>query len=117
MYDWRSYAQQNNSNCSCCSCFRAGRLCTETGANALVAVLKNTTGPVESRARAIEALGKIAGALPREQEPRQRELGAAIIEALKSESARPTADNSVVLFGLTAALRSRPAEAGPTIAK
>ena len=97
--------------------FALGEVESETGANALVAVLKNTTGPVEIRARAIEALGKIAGALPREQEPRQRVLGAAIIEALKSESARPTADHSVALFGLTAALRSRPAEAGPTIAK
>jgi cyclophilin family peptidyl-prolyl cis-trans isomerase len=59
----------------------------------------------------MEALGKIAAALPREQEPRQRELGAAILEALNST------DQSTILLGLTAALRSRPANAGPAIAK
>ena len=97
--------------------FALGEVESDQGSNALLAVLKNTSAPVEIRARAIEALGKIAGALPREQEARQRELGAAIIETLKSEPARSTGDNSVVLFGLTAALRSRPANAGPTIAK
>jgi cyclophilin family peptidyl-prolyl cis-trans isomerase len=76
-----------------------------------MAVLKNTTTPADVRARALEALGKIAAALPREQEPRQRELGAAILEALNST------DQSTILFGLTAALRSRPANAGPALAK
>lgn len=91
--------------------FALGEIESETAANALMAVLKNQTGPAEVRARAIEALGKIAAALPREQEPRQRELGAAIIEALNST------DQSTILLGLTAALRSRPANAGPVIAK
>jgi len=91
--------------------FALGEIESETAANALIAVLKNQAGPAEVRARAIEALGKIAAALPREQEPRQRELGAAIIEALNST------DQSTILLGLTAALRSRPANAGPVIAK
>ena len=93
--------------------FALGEVESETGANALIATLKNTTAPAELRARAIEALGKIAAALPKEQEARQRELGAAILEALKSEAL----DTSTILFGLTAALRSRPANAGPVIAK
>ena len=92
--------------------FALGEVESEAGANALLAQLKNKNGPVELRARTIEALGKIAAALPREKEARQRELGAAIIEALKSESAPP-----VILLGVTAALRSRPANAGPTLAK
>jgi cyclophilin family peptidyl-prolyl cis-trans isomerase/HEAT repeat protein len=92
--------------------FALGEVESETGANALLAVLKNKSGPVEIRARTIEALGKIAAALPKEKEARQRELGAAILEALKSES-----NTSVVLLGLTAALRSKPADAGPTLAK
>ena len=82
--------------------------------------MKNTNAPVEIRARAIEALGKIAAALPREQEARQRELGSAILDALKYELIRPVRglpDTSVSLLGLTAALRSRPPDAGPTIAK
>ena len=92
--------------------FALGEVESEAGANALLAQLKNKSGLVEIRARTIEALGKIAGALPREKEARQRELGAAIIEALKSESAAP-----VILLGVTAALRSRPANAGPTLAQ
>jgi cyclophilin family peptidyl-prolyl cis-trans isomerase/HEAT repeat protein len=92
--------------------FALGEVESEVGANALLAQLKNKSGPVELRARAIEALGKIAAALPTEKEARQRELGAAIIETLKSESDQP-----VILLGLTAALRSRPADAGPTLAK
>ena len=98
--------------------FAIGEVESEKGANVLVAALKNASSPVEVRARAIEALGKIAGALPREQEARQRELGAVILDALNAAPpARRTADQSLILFGLTAALRSRPANAGPTIAK
>jgi cyclophilin family peptidyl-prolyl cis-trans isomerase/HEAT repeat protein len=100
--------------------FAIGEIESETGANALIAVLKNTSDPPEIRARAIEGLGKIAAALPREQEARQRELGAAILDALKFELDRPVRgmpDTSVPLLGLTAALRARPADAGPTIAR
>jgi cyclophilin family peptidyl-prolyl cis-trans isomerase len=93
--------------------FALGEVESEAGANALITVLKNKSGPVELRARAIEALGKIAAALPKEKEDRQRELGAAILETLKSESG---ANTPVVLLGLTAALRSKPANAGPTLA-
>jgi cyclophilin family peptidyl-prolyl cis-trans isomerase/Arc/MetJ family transcription regulator len=91
--------------------FALGEIESETAANALIAVLKNTTTVADVRARAVEALGKIAGTLPREQEPRQRELGAAILDALNST------DQSTILLGLTAALRSRPANAGPAIAR
>ena len=94
--------------------FAIGEVESEKGAGALVAVLKSGSTSVELKSRAVEALGKIAAALPREQEARQRELGAAILDALNT--ARST-DQSLILFGLTAALRSRPANAGPAIAK
>ncbi|HEY0765999.1 MAG TPA: peptidylprolyl isomerase [Pyrinomonadaceae bacterium] len=98
--------------------FAIGEVESEKGANALVAVLKNAKSSVELKARAVEALGKIAAALPREQEARQRELGAVVLETLNTApTPRPNADHSLILFGLTAALRSRPANAGPTIAK
>jgi cyclophilin family peptidyl-prolyl cis-trans isomerase len=97
--------------------FALGEIESEKGAAALIAVLKNTSTPAEVRARAIEGLGKIAAALPREQEARQRELGVAILDALKFELSHPTKDTSVALLGLTAALRSRPTDAGPTIAQ
>src|SRR6185295_12099781 len=73
--------------------FALGEIESITAANALMAVLKSQTGPAEVRARAIEALGKIAAALPREQEARQRELGAAILEAMNSK------DPATILFG------------------
>src|ERR1044072_8236459 len=98
--------------------FAIGEVESEKGATALVAVLKSGSSSVDVKARAVEALGKIAGALPREQEARQRELGAAVLEALNAApTPRATNDHSLILFGLTAALRSRPANAGPTIAK
>jgi cyclophilin family peptidyl-prolyl cis-trans isomerase len=97
--------------------FAIGEVESEKGANALVAVIKNTGNSLEVRARAVEALGKIAAVLPREQEARQRELGAVILEALNADPGSRSTDQSLTLFGLTAALRSRPANAGPTIAK
>jgi len=93
--------------------FALGEIESLTGADALLAVLKNTTAHAELRARAVEALGKIAAALPRAQEARQRELGLAILNALKAE----TLNQQAILLGLAAALRARPAGAGPVIAK
>lgn len=92
--------------------FALGETESVTAAAALLATLK--TGSGDLKERAIEALGKIAGALPREQEARQKDLGAAIINALNSET---SAQKQFIIFGLTAALRSRPADAGPVIAK
>ena len=95
--------------------FAIGEVEAAGGADPLLPLLKNTNEPIIVRARAIEALGKIAGALPREQEARRLELGAAIIDALKTETA--SSDRLTAILGLTAALRARPANAGPTVAK
>ena len=95
--------------------FAIGEVEAASGADAMLAVLKKTDEAVIVRARAIEALGKIAGALPREQEARRLELGVAILEALKSETA--TSDRLTAILGLTAVLRARPANAGATVAK
>jgi len=96
--------------------FALGEVESATGANALVAVLINTSTAGELRSRTIEALGKIAGALPREHETR-RQLGSLVLDALKFESARSPSSEQAILFGLTAVLRAQPADAGPTIAK
>src|SRR5262249_50120356 len=117
-----SYVLERDSDVSvrAMAAFALGEIEAESGADPLLAVLKNTSAPVEIRARAIEGLGKIAAALPREQEARQRELGAAILDALNYEVSHPIRgmpDMSVTLLGLTAALRSRPPDAGPTIAQ
>ena len=95
--------------------FAIGEVEAAGGADPLLPLLKNTNEPIIVRARAIEALGKIAGALPREQEARRLELGAAIIDALETETA--SSDRLTAILGLTAALRARPANAGPTVAK
>jgi len=95
--------------------FAIGEVEAASGADAMLAVLKKTNEPLIVRARAIEALGKIAGALPREQEARRLELGAAILEALKTQTA--TSDRLTAILGLTAVLRSRPANAGATVAR
>jgi cyclophilin family peptidyl-prolyl cis-trans isomerase/HEAT repeat protein len=81
-------------------------------------VLKNNSATGEMRIRAVEALGKIAAAFPREREAEKRDLGAAILAALKFESERrPAPSEQMILFGLTATLRSAPTDAGATIAQ
>ena len=107
--------QDKDTDVRAMAAFAIGEVEAATGADPLLAVLKNTSEPLIVRARAIEALGKIAGALSREQEARRLELGAAILDALNHPTA--TSDRLTAMLGLTAALRSRPANAGPTIAK
>jgi cyclophilin family peptidyl-prolyl cis-trans isomerase/HEAT repeat protein len=96
--------------------FALGEVESASGAEALIAIVKNNDERSELRARALEALGKIAGALPQDQQARQRELGAVIRDALEVESTR-SANQLTVLLGITATLRSRPANAGATLAK
>jgi len=95
--------------------FAIGEIESPLGADALLATLKETR-EATLRARAVEALGKIAAALPKEQEVRSKELGAAILEVLSFEARRRSApDRLTILLGLTAALRAKPANAGPVI--
>jgi cyclophilin family peptidyl-prolyl cis-trans isomerase/HEAT repeat protein len=96
--------------------FAIGEIESINAAPLLVEVIKNTAERGELRGRALEALGKIAAALPAEQQARQRDLGAVIREALEAEAKQPTSQLNVLL-GITAALRSRPADAGATLAK
>jgi cyclophilin family peptidyl-prolyl cis-trans isomerase/HEAT repeat protein len=73
--------------------------------------------PDEVRARAVEALGKIAAALPPDDKMSAKLFGDAIIAALNFERARrPAPSREVILMGLTAALRARPADAAKTVA-
>ena len=97
--------------------FGLGEIESALAADALLGVLSASTEPL-LKARAVEALGKIAAAMPKEQEARMLQLGAGILEALKSESARrPAPDRLSVLLGLTAALRAKTSSGGPTIAR
>ena len=116
--------KDSNADVRAMAAFALGEVESLSAADALVAIVKsNERG--ELRARALEALGKIAAAAttPAEQQARQRELGPVIREALEVEaqkiSAQPlsASDRLTMLLGLTAALRSRPAEVGPTLVK
>ena len=98
--------------------FAMGETESNSAADALVASVQNTSERGEVRARAIEALGKIAAALPKEQEGLARGLGSVILGTLEIEAGRGgTPDRLKILLGLTAALRSKPANAGPIIVK
>lgn len=98
------------------SAFAIGEVESEKGANALLESLKNSDEHAQVRARVIEGLGKIAAALPRDQPSRSNEIGAAILQALKLETERKSPDRQVVLLGITAVLRSKPANAGLVLA-
>ena len=97
--------------------FAIGEIESLSGADALVTALKTPNLPEEVRARAVEALGKIAAALPKEKEAQGRQLGALVLEALQSETSRTKPDEQTILLGLTAVLRAKPTEAGPTMAR
>ena len=82
------------------------------------AVNLNQSPRYDLGARAVEALGKIAAALPEAEKSRKRVCGEAILDTLRFEDQRrPAADRLTVLLGLTAALRAKPDGAGPIIAR
>ena len=98
--------------------FALGEIESVTGAAALSEVLEKTNETNEVRARALEALGKIAAALPKSDEARSHAIGEIILKTLGDELNRsPKPNREVVLLGLTATLRARPTGASSVVAK
>lgn len=98
--------------------FALGETESVTGAAALSDIAQKDGEANEVRARAIEALGKIAAVLPKSDAERSRALGEVILKTLENELRRsPQPNREVVLLGLTAALRARPANAGTVVAR
>jgi cyclophilin family peptidyl-prolyl cis-trans isomerase/HEAT repeat protein len=97
--------------------FALGETESLTGANALSDVAQKANEASEVRARALEALGKIAAALPKADEARSRSLGELILKSLDDESSGAKPSHELILLGLTATLRARPAGAGLVVAK
>src|SRR6266705_4754563 len=96
--------------------FAIGEIESPAGADALMAVLNNMGEPSEVRARSVEGLGKIVSALPESDKERRRAYGEAILNTLNFEAGRRSMpDRLTILFGLTAALRTRPEGAGPVV--
>ena len=111
--------------------FAIGEIESADGAAALIEILDDTRAPAEVRARAVEALGKIGGALlssasassdrgnlPKPEDKPLAKIRTAILDALKFEAGRRSmSDRETILNGLTAALRTRPDGAGAVIVR
>jgi cyclophilin family peptidyl-prolyl cis-trans isomerase/HEAT repeat protein len=109
--------------------FALGEIESPGGAFALLSVLKEPGRA--GRAQAVEALGKVTAALassaptPNDRSAstniEDERLGVfkiAILDVLRFEAERRSApDRLTILLGLTAALRAKPEDAGPVIAK
>jgi cyclophilin family peptidyl-prolyl cis-trans isomerase/HEAT repeat protein len=66
----------------------------------------------------VEALGKIAAAVPKSEEAKAKPLREAILSVVEFEAGRRSAsDDEVMLLGATAALRGRPENVGRTLAR
>jgi cyclophilin family peptidyl-prolyl cis-trans isomerase/HEAT repeat protein len=97
--------------------FALGEIESIKGAEGLMAELQSTESPAV-RGRSLEALGKVVAALPKTEEALARRIGEALLTALSAEAARkPQADRNVLLLGVTAVLRARPANAGAALIK
>ncbi len=96
--------------------FALGEIESIKAADAILNILKNTQNPDSIRARATEAAGKIAAANAKDEKAKQ--LGEAILDALDFEDKRGKQQSKeVVLLGITAALRAKPAETDFVVAK
>jgi cyclophilin family peptidyl-prolyl cis-trans isomerase/HEAT repeat protein len=98
--------------------FAIGETESYAGADALYRILADTSQPRAISARAVEALGKIAAALPESDKEHKQEIGKSILGVLNFEAdSRVSMDRLTALLGLTAALRARPEGAGVVVVK
>ena len=105
-----------DQNVRAMAAFAIGEIESPDGAVALAKITQRTDETPEVRRRAIEGLGKIAAALPREQDAQVQELGSTILQGLRAEADRTPTDSETIMLALTALLRSRPKNAGPVVA-
>jgi cyclophilin family peptidyl-prolyl cis-trans isomerase/HEAT repeat protein len=114
-----SLLQDTDESVRAMAAFSLGEVESTRAAEALIAVLDlNGRERGEVRARAVEALGKIAAAVPKQEESQASPIRQAILTALEFETGRRSApDEETMLLALTAALRARPANAGKVIAR
>jgi cyclophilin family peptidyl-prolyl cis-trans isomerase/HEAT repeat protein len=97
--------------------FAVGEIESIKGADAVLKTLKNEKNSAAVRARAIEAAGKISAAIASVDKKKADELGEAILDGIEFESRRTNPDKQLILLGLTAILRARPAEGDFVAAK
>jgi cyclophilin family peptidyl-prolyl cis-trans isomerase/HEAT repeat protein len=95
--------------------FALGEIESPKAVEALASELAKGDAP---RARIVEALGKIAAALPQTNEVQKKEIGKTILGVLTFEARRRSRpDSEVILLALTATLRARPEGAGAVVAE
>lgn len=95
--------------------FALGEIESLKAVEALTSELAKGDAP---RARIVEALGKIAAALPQTDEVQKKEIGKTILGVLTFEARRRSRpDSEVILLALTATLRARPEGAGAVVAE
>jgi cyclophilin family peptidyl-prolyl cis-trans isomerase/HEAT repeat protein len=100
--------------------FAIGEIESPVGGDVLVEELGRGNDGVggAARARAVEALGKIAAVLSESDKERKASFGAAILGALRFEADRRSRpDTLTILLGLTAVLRAKPEGAGAVVTK
>ncbi|HEX8145084.1 MAG TPA: peptidylprolyl isomerase [Pyrinomonadaceae bacterium] len=98
--------------------FALGEVESATASEAVVAASIRVEETSEVRARALEAMGKIAAALPKKDEASMSALGEAVLSVLSKEAERGArSDKRIILAGLTAVLRARPAKPAPVLSK
>jgi len=96
--------------------FAIGEVESTKGAKALLEILESSTEVAEVRARAVEGLGKIAAAIPAKQQGGSSEISSEILKSLKSEIEKASPSREFILLATTAVLRSKPNNAGQTLA-
>lgn len=95
--------------------FSLGEIESPKAVEGLTSALSKGDAP---RARIVEALGKIAVALPQTNEVQKKAIGKTILDILTFEARRRSRpDPEVILPALTATLRARPEGAGPVVAE
>ena len=95
--------------------FALGEIESTKAVEALTSELAKGDAP---RARIVEALGKIAAALPQASEVQKKEIGKTILGILTFEARRRSRpDSEAILLALTATLRARPEGAGAVVAE
>lgn len=97
--------------------FALGEIESVKAAQVIIEVLNNQNNRNEIRARAVEAAGKIAAANSKDE--KSKELGETVLRSLDYEDKKGSAaaNRDVVLLGLTAVLRARPADAEKIVVK
>ncbi|MEJ7625035.1 MAG: peptidylprolyl isomerase [Pyrinomonadaceae bacterium] len=112
----RMLLSEVDSSVKAMSAFALGEIESAKGAPAILTALKGREADDNTRARCVEAAGKIAAA--NAKTPQATALGEAILAALEEAyRAGRGAHRDITLLGLTAALRARPDKADITLAK